>query len=267
MTCVIFSDLDGTLLDHHTYSWEAARPALAELARRRIPWIPVTSKTRAELEVLRAKLGHAHPFIVENGAAAFIPHGYFPFSIPGTVRRDGYEVVEWGQPYAYLRQALRRAAQHSGCEVKGFGDMTDEEVAEACALPLESARLARQREYGEPFLIHEAGHAWRLVDELRRERVHWTRGGRFWHICGPADKGVAVKELCRWYALPRGPIQSIGLGDSLNDLSFLRVVDVPVLMATAQASELLRDIPGAILASPPGPEGWNAEVLRLINAG
>lgn len=267
MTSVIFTDLDGTLLDHHTYSWEAARPALEELARRGVPWIPVTSKTRAELEVLRAELGHTHPFIVENGAAAFIPHGYFPFSIPGTVRRDGYEVVEWGRPYAYLRQALRRAAQHSGCEVTGFGDMTDAEVAEACGLPLESARLARQREYDEPFLIREAGKASRLVDELRREAVHWTRGGRFWHICGPADKGVAVKELCRWYGHHLGPIRSIGLGDSLNDLSFLRVVDVPVLMATAQAGVLRKDVPGVRIARLPGPAGWSAEVLELIGAG
>lgn len=35
---LVFTDLDGTLLDHDTYSWEAARPALDRLKRQQVPW-------------------------------------------------------------------------------------------------------------------------------------------------------------------------------------------------------------------------------------
>lgn len=63
----VFTDLDGTLLDHETYSWEAARPALERLELSGIPWILVTSKTRAEVELWRKQLGNRHPFIIENG--------------------------------------------------------------------------------------------------------------------------------------------------------------------------------------------------------
>jgi mannosyl-3-phosphoglycerate phosphatase len=40
----VFTDLDGTLLDHETYSWEAARPALERLELSGILWILVTRK-------------------------------------------------------------------------------------------------------------------------------------------------------------------------------------------------------------------------------
>ena len=78
---VIFTDLDGTLLDRETYTWEAARPALDRVKRQGIPWVLVTSKTRGEVEFWRRCLGNEHPFIVENGGAVFVPAGYFPFAI------------------------------------------------------------------------------------------------------------------------------------------------------------------------------------------
>jgi mannosyl-3-phosphoglycerate phosphatase len=68
---LVFSDLDGTLLDHDTYSFETARPALAELKERGIPLVLATSKTRAETESVRSALGNRHPFVVENGGAVY----------------------------------------------------------------------------------------------------------------------------------------------------------------------------------------------------
>jgi mannosyl-3-phosphoglycerate phosphatase len=64
---LIFTDLDGTLLDHHSYSFSAALPALQRLRRFNIPLIPVTSKTLAELAPLMRELDNPHPCIAENG--------------------------------------------------------------------------------------------------------------------------------------------------------------------------------------------------------
>ena len=43
LVVMVFTDLDGTLLDHDTYAFDAARPALAALTARAIPVVPVTS--------------------------------------------------------------------------------------------------------------------------------------------------------------------------------------------------------------------------------
>ena len=74
---IIFTDLDGTLLDHYSYSFEAAIPMLGKLEDLGIPVIPITSKTFAEVSRLRDQLNNRHPFIVENGAAIAIPKNYF----------------------------------------------------------------------------------------------------------------------------------------------------------------------------------------------
>ena len=89
-----FVELAGSLLDHDSYSFEPARPMLQALEDRGVPVVPTSSKTRAEIEQIRSELGNRHPFIVENGAAVFIPCGYFPRQPEGTVEREGYWVYE-----------------------------------------------------------------------------------------------------------------------------------------------------------------------------
>ncbi|MCS6954449.1 MAG: HAD-IIB family hydrolase [Bryobacterales bacterium] len=261
---LIFTDLDGTLLDHETYSWEPARPALERLAARRIPLILCTSKTRAEVEVYRAALGIRDPFIVENGAAVFIPRGYFPFSAPQAVARDGYEVIEFGAPYADLVVVLERAANHSGVRVRGFHEMSAEEVSERSGLRLEEARRAKQRAYDEPFVILDAGGAPRLLAEIERLGRRWTRGSRFYHLTGDNDKAGAVRCLRDLFERASGPVTTVGLGDGLNDAQFLAAVDVAILIPSPHVEALRARVPHGRLAPAPGPEGWNAALLQMI---
>jgi len=78
---IIFTDLDGTLLDNSSYSFEAALPALQLIKEKNIPLIICSSKTRKEIEHYRKKLYNLHPFISENGGGIFIPKGYFNFQL------------------------------------------------------------------------------------------------------------------------------------------------------------------------------------------
>ena len=261
---LIFTDLDGTLLNHDTYSWEAAVPALNELRRQQVPWVLVTSKTRAEVEHWRHLLENDHPFIVENGAAAFLPAGYFSASLPEAKRVENYDVLEWGTPYAELVADLRAASQSSACPVRGFHEMTAGEVSRLCQMPLDQALLAKQREYDEPFVILDRDRSGALAAAIEAKGRRWTRGGRFWHITGPSDKASAVQALSRLYEHMQGEVRTIGLGDGLNDASFLNVVTTPVLIRSCQTEELRTLVPRGTVADPPGPAGWNAAVLKLI---
>src|SRR4029434_2576627 len=107
---LVITDLDGTLLDHETYSWEAAHAAVDQLRRRDIPLILCTSKTRAETEDWRKELGNEHPFIVENGGALLIPVGYFRFTIPFSNHSGDCELIQFGDSAADLRKILKEAA-------------------------------------------------------------------------------------------------------------------------------------------------------------
>jgi mannosyl-3-phosphoglycerate phosphatase len=260
---VIFTDLDGTLLNHNTYSWEPARPALEHLRRRGVPWIFVTSKTRAEVELLRERMGNEHPFIVENGGAAFVPKGYFPFAIPGAAARDGFEVLEWGASYEILTAALDDAARETSCRVQSFHAMTVEETAAACGLPIADAALAKQREYDEPFVNLDPSCDAILLDNLACRGFRTTRGGRFYHVCGNNDKAVAVRAVRDLFAR-REPVLTIGLGDGWNDLPFLKAVDTAVIIRSPRSSELQAELPRALVTRHEGPEGWNQSVLDLL---
>jgi len=146
---VIFTDLDGTLLDLNTYSYDKALPSIEYLRKKEIPIVFCSAKTRTEQEVYRQKLGIHDPFIVENGGAIFISQGYFPFTFDYHRAEDGYQIIELGIPYREVRRILEQIRVEVGVSFRGFGDMSVEEVAVLTGLDRESARRAKEREYDE----------------------------------------------------------------------------------------------------------------------
>ncbi|MFB1002259.1 MAG: mannosyl-3-phosphoglycerate phosphatase, partial [Pseudomonadales bacterium] len=59
---LLFTDLDGSLLDHDTYSHAAASPTLAVLKSLAVPGRPTPRNTLAELLPIRAALNNTDPF-------------------------------------------------------------------------------------------------------------------------------------------------------------------------------------------------------------
>lgn len=261
---VIFTDLDGTLLDRDTYAWDAAEPAVQLLRDRGVPWVLVTSKTRAELEHWRRVMRNDHPFVVENGGAIFFPAGYFE-DVPGATRQNGDRVIVRGESYDKLIAVLQRASLASQCRVRGFHDMTAEEVAAACHLSVEQAALAKQREYDEPFEIIDPERAEDLRAAIAAQGMKSVRGGRFQHVSGHHDKGCAVRLLTSLFRRSAGGrVTTVGLGDGLNDIPLLEAVDVPVVVRSADVDEILQQVPDALVAEHKGPRGWSDAVLKMV---
>src|SRR5580698_7990268 len=102
---VIFTAIEGTLLDPGSRRWSSAEEALVEIERRHVPLVLVSGSTRAQLEPLRQKIGHSHPFITENGGGLFIPDGYFSLRLEGGVRIGRYFCVPFAQNYAAATEA------------------------------------------------------------------------------------------------------------------------------------------------------------------
>lgn len=266
MKFVIFTDLDGTLLDPVSYSWEAARPALDRIRRKAIPLIICSSKTRGEIEHIRNQMDNPDPFISENGGAIFIPESYFPFSLPFDQKIAGYRVIELGTPYKRLREALKIIAEKAGVVLKGYGDMPPEEIAAQTGLSIEDARLAKQREYDEPFtLTASPKERQRAIQWIEQMGLHWTRGSRYDHLMGGNDKGKAVKRLIALFEQKCGKVTTVGLGDSPNDLPMLAAVNYPVLVQKSDGSyDEDVDLPNLEQTSGIGPVGWNAAILELL---
>ncbi len=261
---LVFTDLDGTLIDHDTYSWKPAEGAIRLLKGRCVPIVPCTSKTRAEIEFYRKRIGLEDPFISENGGAIFIPRDYFDFELDYDREEGKHRVIELGTPYREIRCALDE--MRSFGDIVGFGDMSAEEVARDTGLSLEEARMAKQREYDEAFKF--SGDEGGLKKAIEKAGLNWTKGGRYWHIMGDNDKGKAVKILSELYSRTEDCIlRTVGLGDSLNDLPMLEAVEIPILVQKKDGSYDSRvDVPGLIRAGAPGPRGW-AQAVRSLFPG
>jgi mannosyl-3-phosphoglycerate phosphatase len=176
--------------------------------------------------------------------------------------QDGYEIVRLGTAYPELRRALATLKER-GLKLRGFGDMPAEEVAEITGLNIAEARLAKEREFDEPFLFE--GDEAELVRGIASLGFSWTKG-RFFHILGDSDKGRAVSILVAAYRRTFGEVFSVGIGDNINDLPMLREVEYPILVQRPDGSYTPGiDVPKLVHAAGPGPSGWNKEVLRLLN--
>jgi mannosyl-3-phosphoglycerate phosphatase len=264
---LVFTDLDGTLLDHTTYSYRAALPAIKMLRGRKIPLIICTSKTRAEVEVVRRRLQNTDPFIVENGGAVFVPEGYFPDEVLAAGKDAPYRVIEIGTPYELLLEAFSGIKDRLPGKARGFADLSVEEIAKLTGLSHTEAALAKKREYDEPFLVEDPSLLPAIEREAAASGLKITRGGRFFHLTGDNDKGKAVRCLQAFYARTAGGIlRSVGLGDSLNDLPLLEAVDFPVLVQkpNGQYDASVR-LPNLIFAPGVGPAGWRAAVVDLVS--
>lgn len=267
---LILTDLDGSLLDASTYSHQPAEEALDGLRRLNCPLVLVSSKTRAEIEPIRFRLNNHCPFAAENGGGVFIPKGYFPFPIENSVLRGEYQVIECGTPYITLRVALKEMGQQLGCSLQGFGDLSAEDIARHTGLSPADAHLAKQREYDEPFIVPGDEDLLDLLRGLAEARgLQCTRGGRFYHLMGTNDKGRAGRLILDYFqqlaAMENVEFVTVGIGDSLNDLPLLEVVDRPVLV---QKPDGTYDpgvcVPNLLRAPGIGPHGWNRAVLDLL---
>ena len=264
---IIFTDLDGTLLDENSYKWDEAIPALDLCKRLHIPVILASSKTRAEIDLLRGELSVSTPFISENGGGIFFQDETFEHIPQAASFEQGLWRWSLGLPYARLIRGLQEIRDELTCKIRGFSDMDVKEISHLTGLDQDASRLAAMREYDEPFIIvdEQPSDKKRLIRAAEKRGLTITIGGRFYHLHGKNDKGQAMGKVVSLYKRLHKKVTTIALGDSPNDFPILKRADYPVLVLSERNFQTLsREIPGLRTTSELGPKGWNEAVLEIL---
>lgn len=266
MGLIIFTDLDGSLLDHADYSFAGAARALAALKAAGVPLVMTTSKTRPEVEELQDRLGMVHPFIVENGGGIFFPPGYPVAASEGPEAAGPYQMVRLGEPYQRIRDFF--ATVREPFQLRGFGDMDVTEIKERTDLSLQAAQMAGCRDFSEPFVFLGPERIVELAPLATRAGLSITRGGRFYHLIGSGQsKGRAVRIATRILRQHEArPVTTVGLGDSKNDLPMFAEVDIAILIPHPDGTHEPLARPGLYRADLPGSTGWGKAVLEILDA-
>jgi mannosyl-3-phosphoglycerate phosphatase len=183
------------------------------------------------------------------------------------VARGGFWCLTLGAPRETILRELDAIAREAGASLLPFSRLDADELARLTGLTAEAAELAMRREYDEPFLIDREERIRELRRSAERRGFRLSRGGRFWHLTGRTDKGRALRALLLALAAVRVEVSTIGIGDAPNDLPLLQAVERPVLIPDRSGKidpTLEAELPFAERAPAPGPIGWNAAVLAIL---
>lgn len=264
---LIFTDLDGTLLDHYTYQADAALETIAQIKSANIPIILNTSKTLAELASIREELALDTPFIIENGAAVFIPKTTFTTQPAGTRETGEYWIKEFSSSQEHWLDLLENGMTEFEGQYTGFSKFSERELSELTGLSLANATQAKQRQYGEPIQwLGDEPTKQRFINRLVDLGANVVQGGRFIHVGGYCDKGQALIWLTEQYRrhFSDQTLYTIALGDGENDIAMLEAADKAV-----QVRSPVHDFPSlyrkykTTQTTLYGPAGW-AEALQAL---
>jgi mannosyl-3-phosphoglycerate phosphatase family protein len=268
---IIMTDLDGTLLDHDDYSLDSEKPALGQLAQQHIPVIINSSKTAAEIKVLRHALNNTHPFISENGSAISIPEHY-DYSLPHKNTNNiqasnlSSESIILGKPRSDILETIANICLDFPFQFTQYHQCNINDIVRLTGLSADEAKLSSQRNYSEPlqWLGSDAEKA-DFITRIEQRGLHILQGGRFMHVMGLTDKGKANEKLCGLYSKQNSfPIKSIALGDSHNDIAMLQAADIAVVIRSPHNPLPEFDHPNKIISKSYGPTGWNESIQQII---
>ena len=254
MRYIVVSDLDGTLLDHHTYSFAAAKDAIFKLRQLNIPLVLNSSKTQTEIQNIRAQLDNKKPFVCENGGLVC---GLAP---------DSSEREYLGIPRQQFLPKLTRIKQKLKLEYQNFAEVNVADIVSWTGLSHDDAANAMKREATEPLLWQDTEaklHEFRV--ELQKLDLQCVKGGRFHHVMGLFNKASCFPLLKSYYAKRwQTEVVIVALGDSQNDLPMLEQADFSIVIPSAKGTILKLERAEFFLASYTAPQGWQEGIDHFL---
>jgi len=268
---MLFTDLDGSLLNHFDYNFDAAVPLIRELQNNGTPVIPNTSKTANEIALICSEVGLSDGFICENGAAVYLPKTLSVSPEDDFDDCGDYWRKAFVQPRSHWQAILATVPEHLTDCFKSFAELGVSGIMEATGLPEENALLSSQRQFNEPLMwLGSEAEKTEFIEFMEDKGATLLQGGRFLHVGGNCDKSTAMNWYAAYFKHQKGiteDISTIAIGDSGNDIAMLEAATAAVVVKAPEKPypEITKDS-AVFYTQAIAPEGWDEGVRAAINA-
>ena len=259
---LIFTDLDGSLLNHSNFEFYTIKPFILKCLRNNIRIIPNTSKTKNEVEFFSEQLGVDIPFIVENGSAIHnldLVCSHFDKNIKSLIlsrtANEIFEIFNDKVPLSLRNQCLF------------LKDMNASKQSKVLGLNGEQLTSALNRLYSIPLIFNgpiEIKNE--LISIFNDLDIKLHEGGRVINICDNCSKGDAMKIILKKMEDIKKKYHSIVIGDSPNDISMLDLSNQPCVVPLPDQENLKKlKLKKVIRANQVAPDGWKEVVLKSLD--
>ncbi len=265
MQKVIFSDIDGTLLDILFPDIRKMKKLVEKTLQNGIHLILCSSKTELEQNKIKSEIELHEPFIVENGAATIVPVDYFKKSkITHSKTLNENYTIETGGPAYKVRTLLKKIRTEHDLNFKGVSDLSISELSKITNLPEDWARRMMKRKYSETIVQIDNNDIAKFANIAEKSGLKMIPGNQYFDITLGNDKGTAVKILMDIFRNEyENNVIFFGIGDSKNDESMLSLMDVPILVQKANGSWQNLQIGNLHKVKGIGTKGWEV-ALKII---
>ena len=275
MSYFVFSDIDGTLLDHNNYSLGNLKNYINEI-KNKVSIIFNTSKTFSEVIQINTKLKLDFPFIVENGACIFFPSNYESILNNHKSNKQFFthkDYFAFKMTYLTAENLMMMTSRlKSLFNFSFYSELTNKELMKFTNLKIDSVKRSKERQFTNPILWRDSKE--KIIDfksEIKKINKNFNVlvGGRFIHISDNYNKGKALKKFLEILTPSlKKDFKTISLGDSENDLSMLESTDYSCIVKREKNKMFLKKKKNIYLSQSKAPEGWKESldfVLKMEN--
>ena len=252
---LIFTDLDGSLLDKETFKFDVIKDYFKELVRNGIIIIPNSSKTEAELLDFNEQNNLDLSFIADNGSSIHRLnkiHQNLPDKIIISRTKDEIRNIYEENISLDFKNKITHILE-----------LEIEKQQKILELPLDKVKLAIKRDHSLPIKFNGTEiEKNEFTKILKNSGLTIQTGGRIMNVCDNVNKSIAMSKALQLIRKQLDDeIITIGVGDNENDIEMIKQTNYPCLVKNDNFNSSLINIDNLIKSSQLSPLGW-ADVIK-----